>query len=398
MARKRARGSQGDDLWKGVSADEIYSALDGDDKCFGNKGDDTLNGNAGDDTLSGGAGDDTVNGNAGNDVLYGDKGNDDLNGGSGNDKLSGGSGDDNLEGGSGNDTLNGGAGNDFVIGDTGDDRMIGGSGDDVLDWDDGDGNDIMSGNDGRDTIEVDGSVTFGDNFVLGKNAEGKAFFERPSLDGQPVGPFNLTVDTAEVFDVNGDVGNDTFVINDLTGTGVELVQFAGGEGTDLVDGTNTSTALQINGGAGADTLTGGSNSDQFIYAGDPAIEGTDIITNFKIANGAIDQFGLSADVLGSPNISFQKGNSGDLTGNSNILVLLDGFQNAGLAAQAIANNNNVTTGEGLFVYFNTNLGFSRLVYSNDLGNGGGINVLANLTDSTNIANQNDFSAGNFAVV
>ncbi|NJL22302.1 MAG: hypothetical protein HC895_18160 [Leptolyngbyaceae cyanobacterium SM1_3_5] len=297
--------------------------------------------------------------------------------------------------------------------------MVGGLGDDTLDWDDGDGNDIMSGNEGRDTIEVDGSVALGDNNVLGKNAQGLAFFERTGLNGQlGVGRFDLTVDTAEVFDVSSFGGNDTFVINDLTGTGVELIEFDGGAGNDILDARNTSTRIEAIGGDGddtliggtgtivvgaatlGDTLTGGAGRDKFQFSSDPFAgvpvgnsNRPDVITDFAFADDriAIDPRGFTAP------LSFAKGEVNALSGSSNVLVLEGSFANAGQAANAIRDNNNLTADRGVFVYFNQNLGISRVVFSENLANGGRFSVLGNLTNLTSAAQQANFTADNFSV-
>jgi Ca2+-binding RTX toxin-like protein len=366
-----------------------------------------------------------------------------FSGGNGNDKLDGtatstrleaegGAGDDELIGSSIADTLSGGDGNDTIGGEKGNDVMIGGNGDDTLEWDDGDGSDIISGNAGNDTVEVEGAVTGADGFVLGKDAQGRAFFDRASLDGVAgKGRFTLTVDTSETFDVSGLGGDDSFKVNDLTNTGVNLVIFSGGDGNDSFDGTGTSTPLQLNGdsgddtliggsgndvitgGDGVDTLTGGGGADTFVYsgnvfsggaptantAGSPTINALnkpDVIKDFAITG---DRFGLDAQDLGINAINFQKGSSTAI-GNGNVLVLTDGFANAAAAARAIANNNTITAKEGVFSYFNQTLGISRLVYSKDLANGGDISVLANLGDNGtgNVANQNNFSSNNFTLV
>jgi Ca2+-binding RTX toxin-like protein len=406
-------GSNSDDIWNGDRQSNRFLALAGNDRCVGRGGDDVISGGTGDDTINGNAGDDRLNGNAGNDT---------INGNAGNDRINGGGGDDNLRGGSGNDTLRGGAGNDFIAGDTGDDRMIGGAGDDVLDWDDGDGSDTISGGTGRDTIEVDGSVTAGDNFVLGRNAAGQAFFQRVGLDGQAIGQFDLTVDTSEVFDVSGDGGNDSFIINDLTGTGVELVQFSGDAGDDLADGRQSRTPLQLNGGDGndtligglgttvaatgatlGDTLTGGAGQDQFTFATDPftgALPGQnfnqpDVVTDYEIG---VDQLVFDRQAFGLSALEFQQGDVAQLSGNSNLLVLEGTFANAGEAAAAIAANEAITADRGLFVYFNRTLGFSRVVSSQDLSDGSAFSVVANLINSTNPTNQAAFTASDFSLV
>lgn len=362
-----------------------------------------------------------------------------FDGGEGNDTLSaaettiqisavGGNGDDILNGGFANDTLDGGAGNDIVNGEKGNDRMIGGAGDDALVWADGDGNDVMSGNDGRDIIGVEGSLVKGDNFVLGKNAEGKAFFERTGLDGVAEGLFNLVVDTSEEFNVSGVGGNDTFVINDLSNTGVELIQFAGGDGNDSLDARNTKVRVVANGGAGddiltggtgtitvtnannvavttGDTLTGGLGKDKFQFLNDPFANGNsaqnlnqpDVVTDFEQTGAQLDQLVFGGQQFGLSNLKFQKGSVDKLSGDSNLLILEGEFANAGLAAAAIRDNPNLTAERGVFVYYNSTLGFSRAVFSTDLANGKAFSVQANLTNLNKAALQANFSEANFAL-
>jgi RTX calcium-binding nonapeptide repeat (4 copies) len=354
-----------------------------------------------------------------------------FNGGAGDDTLDasasstriealGGEGNDTLTAGSANDSLDGGAGNDFVAGGKGDDRMIGGLGDDTLDWDDGEGNDVISGNEGRDIVDVDGSLDRGDNFVLGKNPTGNAFFERIGLDGQPVGQFNLVVDTSEVFDVSGEGGNDTFVVNDLTGTGVELVKFDGGAGDDTLDARASSTPVEAIGGEGndiliggtgkivvsptstlGDTLTGGAGQDKFEFLVDPFSGGTpgqnlnqpDVVTDFEFST---DQFVFSKQQFGINEFNFQKGQVGNLQ-DGNLLILEGSFANAGEAAKAIAANNNIQADKGIFVYYNSTLGISRTVFSQDLGDAGPFSVQANITNLTSSAQQANFKAADFAL-
>lgn len=452
MANVKGNGTKGADIWNGTLGNDIFSAGAGNDTCIagagndkvdcgagndkadggkgndivdGGRGGDTIVGGAGNDKLSGGIGDDDVSGGAGNDKIYGGAGNDTLNGDSGRDRVFGEAGDDNVSGGSGNDYLDGGDGNDFVIGGTGDDRVIGGLGNDTLDWDDGEGNDIMSGNEGRDTIEVNGSLDRGDNFVLSQElraevGNAKALFERTGLDGQPVGQFNLVVDTAEVFDVIGEGGNDTFVVNDLSGTAVELVKFDGGAGNDLLDARASSTLVEGIGGEGndiliggtgkivvsptstlGDTLTGGAGQDQFYFLVAPFSGGTpgqnlaqpDVVTDFEFST---DQFVFGKQQFGINEFNFQKGQAGNLQ-DGNLLILEGSFANAGAAATAIAANNNIQADKGIFVYYNSTLGISRAVFSENLGDGGPFSVQANITNLTSSAQQANFTARDFAL-
>jgi Ca2+-binding RTX toxin-like protein len=205
--------------------------------------------------LNGGNGNDVLVGTDNNDKINGLGGDDTINGGKGNDLLKGNRGADLILGGDGEDTLQGDRGNDILVGNKGNDVMIGNKGDDVLAWADGDGSDLMDGRTGNDVTAVNGSVLQGDNFELRANG-GIAEFERLNLVG-----FQLDVDNVEKFDVNGLGGNDTFTVQDLSSTDVELVSFDGGDGNDLLDGEETSTQLNGEGGKGNDTLIGSSADD-----------------------------------------------------------------------------------------------------------------------------------------
>jgi Ca2+-binding RTX toxin-like protein len=200
----------------------------------------------GNDTITGTPNDDVISALAGDDVVEALEGNDRVNGNAGNDTL---------DGGDGIDILNGGTGNDELEGAFGDDRAIGGDGNDSLLWDDGDGNDRMSGNRGEDTVAVEGSLAEGDDFVLQQEGT-QAIFDRVNL-----GPFKLTVDTSEAFEVDGVGGNDRFTVKDLANTDVKSVEFSGGEGDDFLNGGETSTPISAKGDAGNDTLIGSSVKD-----------------------------------------------------------------------------------------------------------------------------------------
>ena len=257
-------------------------------------------------------------------------------------------------GSNGNDTLSGSRRADKILGFAGDDVISGRGGNDVIFG--GQGNDTLFGNAGKDKL-------------FGEAGNDK-------LDGGAGNDF-----------LDGGAGNDLLL---------------GGAGNDTLFG-----------GAGVDTLTGGRGADHFVYSGNvfangtPALAGTtgikvlnqpDIITDFEVKR---DQFDLNGKDLGLKNLIFAKGDVSKLSGNGNVLVLEGGFANAAAAAKAIANNDAITSREGVFVYFNQTLGISRLVYSNDLSNGGDISVLANLTNQAGNfgkANLANFSAKNFNII
>ena len=236
------------------------------------------------------------------------------------------------------------------------------------------GNDVLAGNSGNDVI-----LGAENNDVL------------VGLDGQ---------DT-----LVGGAGNDQLI----SGVGNSLL--VGGPGDDaLFGGIGNNTLV---GGDGVDTLTGGTGVTQFVYEGNvfangtPALAGQtgikvlnkpDIVKDFTVGE---DKFVLDKQDLGLQDLTFQKGNSATIAGDGNLIVLTNPFPAAGAAARAIANNNNITAKEGAFVYFNTTLGLTRMVYSQDLANGGDISVLANLDNqrgAAGLANVANFTAADFTLV
>lgn len=262
--------------------------------------------------------------------------------------------DDILVGDAGNDTFNGRSGNDTILGDAGDDRISGGQ-----------GNDVLLG--GQNNDQLFGGL--GNDFLFGEE------------------------------------GNDQLV----GGAGRDLLD--GGAGNDVLLGGDGRDVL-VGGAGGMDTLTGGSGADAFGFAGNvfagatPVPAGTtgiqfvnqpDIITDYEIGR---DQFVFNGTDLGITNLTFQKGTTAQIAADGNFIVQLDPFINAATAARAIADNPAITAKEGAFVYFNTTLGITRLVYSQDLANGGNISILANLTNQAGdagIANLNNFTASDFSL-
>ena len=202
-----------------------------------------------------------------------------FSGGEGNDTLdatassttvraSGGAGDDLLLGGSAVDRFKGNAGNDTVVGQRGDDFARLGAGNDLFIWNNGDGSDFISGGGGFDTTEVNGADGAGDEFDLAQ-VEGQAIFNRLNL-----GPFTLTNISVEQFEINGQGGDDSLTVGDLTGSTVETVVFSGGEGNDTLDARASSTTIEAFGGDGDDLLLGGSAVDTFeAGAGDDIVVG-----------------------------------------------------------------------------------------------------------------------------
>ncbi|MBI1362509.1 MAG: hypothetical protein GC134_00815 [Proteobacteria bacterium] len=328
-------GGGNDQIIGGAGNDEIYGDFNwdtntgGDDIIYGGDGNDLLVGGRGNDTIVGGNGNDTIQGdfgweinNPGNDVLDGGAGNDTITGGDGNDDILGGDGDDTIYGDfdwqtnrAGADRISGGAGNDTIIAGGGDDIISGGAGDDVIYADyryytSGDGNDTISGGAGNDTIyggggndtavyaglrseytitrNNDGSYTVTDN-VAGRDGTdtvrdvenfrfGDGTLGIDSLVSTTSLPLagawvNLnggddifTNDSADsTIDVYGGAGNDT-----ITGGGIGDKLY-GGTGNDILNGRGGDDILYgeagndtLNGGTGNDQLFGGTGSDTYI--------------------------------------------------------------------------------------------------------------------------------------
>ncbi|PSB28380.1 calcium-binding protein [Stenomitos frigidus] len=264
------------------------------------------------------------------------------------------------------------------IGDAGDNIARTGSSADTVHT----GNDLMVGNDGNDFL----AAGAGNDALFGGNGN-----DRLEADGG-----NDTV--------FGDAGDDQL----FASTGDDFV--SGGTGNDLLEGEEGNDTLI--GGDGIDVMKGGQGIDQFVYEGNVFANGTpapagqtginalnkpDIVLDFTIGE---DKFTFDGKDLGLKNLTFQKGQSSQLAGDGNLIVLTDPFPAAGAAARAIANNANITSDAGAFVYFNTTLGLTRLVFSNDLSDGGDISVLANLDNqrgAAGLANIANFSANDFTL-
>jgi Ca2+-binding RTX toxin-like protein len=129
--------------------------------------------------------------------------------------LEGGAGDDRLIGGSGADVIDGGSGNDFVDGNIGADTAVLGSGNDTFQWDPGDGSDTVDGQTGTDVLQFNGS-NIGEEMNVSANGARVRFTRN-------VAAINMDLGTIERINVRTLGGTDNVTVNDLTGTGLGLV-------------------------------------------------------------------------------------------------------------------------------------------------------------------------------
>lgn len=291
-------GRGGFDFLFGGADDDELTGGDSDDVAFGQNGDDRFIWNPGDDTdlNEGGSGIDTVevNGGGGAEVFtttangprvrfdrldpapfaldIGTSEDIIVNAGGGNDSFSatgnlaalikitvdGGIGNDTLLGSNGSDLLLGGDGDDFIDGQQGNDVAFLGVGNDAFQWDPGDGNDTIQGDDGTDTLTMNGS-NGNEIFTVSSNGS-RVLFNRN------LGNIALDLDDVELFDILASGGNDTAIVNNLSGTdatqvNINLASFGSTNGDTLADsviinGTNTDDTIVVNGNASLTTVSG----------------------------------------------------------------------------------------------------------------------------------------------
>jgi Ca2+-binding RTX toxin-like protein len=162
-------------------------------------------------------------------------------------------------GGRGNDTIRGSNGVDVLIGDDDNDELIGGQGndnistgpgDDFIQWNPGDGNDVVDGQEGVDHFMMigDGSA---ENF--GINANGV----RVSVT-RDVGSVTQDLDGIETIEIRALGGIDLLAAASAL-PDVSTLRLDGGDGADTLTGSGSNDFLI--GGAGVDFIDGGGGDD-----------------------------------------------------------------------------------------------------------------------------------------
>ena len=226
-------------------------------------------------------------------------------------KILGGTNNDQLIAGNGGVSIDGGAGADSIVGYTGDDYLNGGAGNDSLVG--GGGNDTFVYTEGNDTI--DGYVSEQDTVILSS----ETFAPPTSFDSLKVENGNLVIAFGEnnsltfkeATTANIKKGEDTYAYTEnsiakntegitlgasytspydgsaTTYTTIDAsavttegsVSITGNGNDNYLIGSATK-ANSLNGGAGNDTLTGGTDKDLFIMSA-----GTDSISNYNFTEG-----------------------------------------------------------------------------------------------------------------
>ncbi len=251
----------------------------------------------------------TINAGGGDDTVNASGGDSTLTRGI---NILGAGGNDSLIGGARFDSLNGGAGHDKLFGGDGDDFLVGGTGNDTLD-----------GQGGTDTISETGDVNFtlGATTLTGLGTDGFSNVELGQI--ATLASANLIDVSASPFavQINAGAGNDT-IIGSAFGDA-----FNGEDGADSILGNSGNDS--ITGGNGNDTVFGGIGNDIFAggegddrlegEAGDDTLYGND---GADLLNGGAGNDILNGGV-GSDTLNGSSGNDG-LSGGSD-----DDFLNGG---------------------------------------------------------------------
>lgn len=333
-------GGAGDDTITGGAGADFIDGGDGLDLIYGGDGNDTIYGGEGNSLLEGGTGDDLVHGGSGTDNVDAGAGSDTIFTYGGSDYIR-------IEDGFGNHTIDAGTASGtgfsgdqlsflYHVGDinvsitgagtgtatdgtntlsfidienirlgVGDDTIdASGSGADVYAWDASGGDNVITGGSGNLTY----SDSAGNSTVFGGSGNDLISMS----GGDDVVAFSDDFGTDTIF--GGETGETNGDTIDLSGQSVSVtVTYSGDEAATISDGTNTVTFSEIEnivltdfadsvdgsantagmnidagagddsitGGAGDDTLTGGARNDTFNYA---AGDGADTITDFNAGN------------------------------------------------------------------------------------------------------------------
>ncbi|WP_420859382.1 Hint domain-containing protein [Marivivens marinus] len=313
----------------GPNADLIYA--------YG--GDDVISSGLGDATIYAGDGNDDVYGglDGGNETVFGGTGNDTISTFDGEDTIFGGADDDLIFGGGHADVISGDAGNDIINGGTGDDQLFGGDDADRFVMEAGFGSDVIVGGEGgtdSDTIwstqGIDVTVTMtGDEAGTITDGASTATFSEIEVIETEGGDdkVDLSLDSSGMV-VDTGAGNDTII----GGLGNDIL--SGGAGDDLISGG--AGIDTIGGGTGNDTITfaegdvvqGNEGDDTFILEdlGEPT-NGTITVTGGNtsetLGGGDTLQLGDLAD-LSTLNITGTSTNASGNTSYSGSVTLDDG--------------------------------------------------------------------------
>ncbi len=239
--------------------------------------------------------------------------------------IDGGAGDDFIVGSQGADTLLAGAGNDTVIGGRGNDVALLGSGDDTFVWNPGDGSDVVEGQGGFDTLLFNGA-NVNENIDISANGS-RALFTRD------VANITMDLNGIDRIQFNALGGADKITVNDLSGTDVKqvAVDLAAQPGSGTGDGA--ADTVIVNGRDANDHISIVSDGTAVVVNGLPAqvtVTGAEAALDTLVVNGldGNDKIDASALSLGQINLQIDGGAGNDtIIGSGGADVLLGGDGN-----------------------------------------------------------------------
>ncbi len=167
-------------------------------------------------------------------------------------------------GGAGNDVLNasalagirvvldGGDGNDTLTGGTGNDTLYGGLGNDTMVWNAGGGNDVVEGQDGADTLRINGNDAAERYDIAASGARVNLF--------RDIGAALVDAGEVETIDLRTGAGADAVTVGDLAGTGATQLR------VDLGSDTAADT-VTVNGSQAGDAITVRSTGSETLVSG-----------------------------------------------------------------------------------------------------------------------------------
>ncbi|WP_342242065.1 beta strand repeat-containing protein, partial [Inquilinus sp. OTU3971] len=322
---------------------------------FGTSGNETISGTSNSDTIYGGSttspngtGNDTVNAGNGSDTVYGGDGADNLNGDQSNDTLIGGSGNDTLDGGSSTDTADYG--------------QDGGTGAVTVNLATGSATDSFGNTDTLISIENIIGTALSDTIVSSVSDFTNNVFD----GGNGTDTVNysastsaLTVNLSSGSASGTGIGTDTLTSIEIirTGSGNDILT-AAAAGSTLIAGAGTD---QLNGGAGNDTLVGGA--------------GNDTLTG----NGGTDTADYGQDGgSGAVTVNLASGSATDSFGNTDTLSSIENIVGTGLNDTIVADITNGTSNS-----FSGGAGTDTVDYSATT-NGLAVNLSAGTVTGTGI--------------
>jgi Ca2+-binding RTX toxin-like protein len=228
-----------------------------------------------------------------------------------------------MNGGLGADLFLGSEGGDLINGGDGNDTALMGAGNDTFVWNPGDDNDTLEGQDGTDTMLFNGA-NIAENINILANG-GRVLFSRD------IANVVMDLNDVETVDFNALGGADRIVVNDLSGTDVNLVNIDLAGTIGGVVGDNAADTIVINGTNGDDVILLSIRGDGALVVDGLAAQV--VIEHFEPANDTITILGLAGDDVidasaigsGGPKLVFDAGAGNDiLLGSGGADTLLGG--------------------------------------------------------------------------